>query len=220
MWRIELLGQIRAVGPGRVVSHFRTRQTAALLAYLALFADRAHSRDALADRFWPEADTSAARHRLSVALSSLRAALALPELPADDLLLASRDTVQLNPSLVTTDVADFHEAHERTYTFRLDDTPVEFVTYRLSAIADVPRAKFRPLAPDGRAVDAALKGRRPVDFGEDGRHEAGVFERELLPPGAALDGPLVVEEPTSTTLVHPGQRLTVDDFGFLHIREA
>jgi N-methylhydantoinase A len=131
-------------------------------------------------------------------------------------------TVPVDPerSTVPSLLADFHEAHERTYTFRLDDTPVEFVTYRLSAIADVPRAKFRPLAPDGRAVDAALKGRRPVDFGEDGRHEARVFERELLPPGAALDGPLVVEEPTSTTLVHPGQRLTVDAFGFLHIREA
>ena len=30
-------------------------------------------------------------------------------------------------------------------------------------------------------------------------------------------GPLVIEEPTTTTLVHPGQTLDVDDFGNLVI---
>ncbi|MGD9764804.1 MAG: hydantoinase/oxoprolinase family protein [Candidatus Binatia bacterium] len=117
-------------------------------------------------------------------------------------------------------LVDFHQAHERTYTFRLDDTPVELVTYRLSATADVARPKLRPLSMDGRSVAAALKGRRLVDFGEDSRREALIYARDLLPPGAELDGPLVVEEATSTTLVHPGQVLSVDAFGFLHIREA
>ena len=59
-----------------------------------------------------------------------------------------------------------------------------------------------------------------VDFSEDGRHEAAIYARDKLPAGALLDGPLIVEEATSTTLVHPGQMLRVDDFGFLHITNA
>ncbi len=126
----------------------------------------------------------------------------------------------LERTTVASLLVDFHAAHERTYTFRLDDTPVEFVTYRLSASADVPRPTLRPLPADGRSEAAALQGRRAVDFGEDGRREATVYARDLLPPGAELAGPLVIEEATSTTLVHPGQVLSVDAFGFLHIREA
>ncbi len=111
----------------------------------------------------------------------------------------------------------FHDAHEKTYTFRLDDTPVEFVTFRLTASANVARAEIKKLSVDSRSVTEAEKSARMVDFADDGRHEAKVYERAKLPPRAELKGPLIVEEATSTTLVHPGQMLSVDDFGFLHI---
>jgi N-methylhydantoinase A len=45
------------------------------------------------------------------------------------------------------------------------------------------------------------------------------YERERLPVGATLSGPLIVEEPAATTVVFPGQRLGVDEYGFLHIEE-
>jgi N-methylhydantoinase A len=112
---------------------------------------------------------------------------------------------------------DFHIAHERAYTFRLDDTPVEFVNFRLTATARVPRPTVKPLNGAGRSEAAATKGTRSVHFGEDGRHEARIFERDLLPPGFAAAGPLIVEEPSANTIVHPGQGLRVDELGFLHI---
>ncbi len=111
----------------------------------------------------------------------------------------------------------FHAAHERPYTFRLDDTPVEFVTFRLTATARVPRPTLAPIGTDGRSARAAQKGRRRVSFGEEGEREAAVYERDLLPPGFEARGPLIVEEPSANTLVHPGQRLSVDDYGFLRI---
>ncbi len=114
---------------------------------------------------------------------------------------------------------DFHAAHVRAYTFKLTDTPVEFVTFRLTATAAVPRPTVNPIGIDGRSADAARKGKRTADFGEDGPREAEVFERDLLPPGFTADGPLVVEEASSTATVHPGQRLRVDDLGFLRISE-
>jgi N-methylhydantoinase A len=128
--------------------------------------------------------------------------------------------VTFETATVESILADFHDAHEKTYTFRLDDTPVEFVTYRLAASASVPRHKLNKLSAEGRSLEAARQDSRMVDFPEDGRHEAAVYARDKLPAGTLLNGPLIVEEATSTTLVHPGQKLRVDDFGFLHITNA
>ncbi len=128
--------------------------------------------------------------------------------------------VELARATVESILVDFHDAHERTYTFRLSDTPVEFVNFRLKATARVPRPELKPLNGDGRSPEIAAKGERLVDFGEDGRHEAKVFERDLLPAGFTAPGPLIVEEPSSITLVHPDQSLAVDDLGFLRITEG
>ena len=112
---------------------------------------------------------------------------------------------------------DFHIAHERAYTFKLNDTPVEFVNFRLTATASVPRPTVKPLNGAGRSEAAAAKGTRSVHFGEDGRHEARIFERDLLPADFEADGPMVIEEPSANIIVHPGQHLRVDTLGFLHI---
>jgi len=114
----------------------------------------------------------------------------------------------------------FHAAHERAFTFRLDDTPVEFVHFHLTAEAQVLRPALKPLDGAGLDATAAHLGRRPVDFGEDGVQETEVYLRRLLPPGFTAAGPVLVEEASSTTMVLPGQVLRVDGFGFLRIAEA
>jgi len=128
--------------------------------------------------------------------------------------------VDLERATIESILRDFHDAHERTYTFRLMDTPVEFVTFRLTAIAQVPRPQLGRLTAAGRSAQAAREGNRVVEFAEEGTREAIVLERDLLPPDFTASGPLIVEEPSSTTLVHPGQQLRVDDLGFLHITET
>ena len=131
-------------------------------------------------------------------------------------------TVPVNIELATVEdiLRDFHDAHERVYTFRLPETPVEFVTFRLTAIERVPRPQLGRISAEGRSAQAARKGQRIVEFAEEGSHEAAVLERELLPPDFTAPGPLIIEEASSTTLVHPGQQLRVDDLGFLHITET
>jgi N-methylhydantoinase A len=42
-----------------------------------------------------------------------------------------------------------------------------------------------------------------------------IYDRNRLGAGAMIEGPAIVEEETSTTVVHPGQQLTVDEFGNL-----
>jgi N-methylhydantoinase A len=65
----------------------------------------------------------------------------------------------------------------------------------------------------------AAKGNRAVYFGNAFR-ETPLFDRATLPSGARIDGPAIVEEFGSTTVVFPGQYVEVDPHGILVIRSA
>src|SRR5205823_10422689 len=107
LWRIELLGGLRATCDDRVVTRFQTQKTGAVLAYLAYYCQRSHPREVLIELLWPESEPRAGRNKLSLALSSLRHQLEPPGIPAGAVILAHRAAVQLNPAAVSTDVAQF-----------------------------------------------------------------------------------------------------------------
>jgi N-methylhydantoinase A len=112
----------------------------------------------------------------------------------------------------------FHQLHEHAYTFRLE-SPVELVNFHLTALGQVEKPKITRLNKDEtRSVEEAFKGERQVMF-DDTFQATPTYERDRLPVGATLSGPLIVEEPAATTVVFPGQRLSVDEYGFLHIQE-
>ncbi|HET6172487.1 MAG TPA: hydantoinase/oxoprolinase family protein [Gaiellales bacterium] len=129
-----------------------------------------------------------------------------------------RVPVTTGPVSAATLHADFHELHRRKYTFDLEgDSPVELVTFHASAHGRAPREAALPAPSAAAGSTPAPKRPRVVDFDLDGTHETAVYERSDLPIGFNAPGPLVIEEPTTTTLVHPGQLLEVDDFGNLVI---
>jgi N-methylhydantoinase A len=115
-------------------------------------------------------------------------------------------------------LAAFHATHERAYTFRLDDAAVELVTFHLAAEIDAPRIGLTEMEPKGDAADALIGYRALHDSGPT-EARAPVYERERLPAGACLVGPALIEEPTTTTLVLQGQRVSVDSYGLLWIEE-
>ena len=105
-WRIEMFGGLRAQQGDQSVERFRRGKEAALLAYLAFFK-QSHTREQLADRFWPDTDADAGRASLRVALTSLRRRLEPPGTPRGSVLVADRTTVRLNPATFVTDVVQF-----------------------------------------------------------------------------------------------------------------
>jgi N-methylhydantoinase A len=109
----------------------------------------------------------------------------------------------------------FHELHDQLYTFRLT-SPIEFVNFRLTGFGTVRKPELRRILTNGR-VQSALKGTRDVHFDELGRQESAIYERSRLSAGAELDGPAVIEEPAASTVVFPGQKLRVDEYGNLII---
>ncbi|MGV3719406.1 MAG: AfsR/SARP family transcriptional regulator [Actinomycetota bacterium] len=110
LWRVELLGGLRAVAGSREVTRFQSRQTGYLLAYLAYFSHRAHPREELIEILWPECEPEMGRGRLNQAVYSLRRQLTVPGVSGSEVLQSDRETLRVSRAHCTTDVAELEAA--------------------------------------------------------------------------------------------------------------
>lgn len=113
----------------------------------------------------------------------------------------------------------FHEAYEREYTYRLD-APVEMVGIHLVASTEVGKLTMTSRPATGASADLALEGRRDVDYALEGIQSAAIYDGTKLEPGMTFTGPAIVEDPGTTTVVHPGNRVEIDGFGNIIIHLA
>lgn len=113
--------------------------------------------------------------------------------------------------------ADFHDVHRTRYGHATPGAPVEFVNLRLAAMGRIATAEGR----NGGAPDRAdpLLGTRTVVFDGEG-HETPVHMRDGLPPLSRHEGPVVIEEQSSTTVVPPGHVAALDEHGNIVITRA
>ncbi len=130
-WRIEFFGGLRAISDGREIVRFQTRKTGLLLAYLAYNLREDHSRDELMELFWPDSEWDRGSQSLSQALTSLRKQLEPPGVPLSTFLIAPRRFARLNPSSITTDVAEFLSLIESA---KSTDDPDEKLQLHLRAV--------------------------------------------------------------------------------------
>jgi N-methylhydantoinase A len=104
----------------------------------------------------------------------------------------------------------FHQTHDRVYAVRDDESPVECVNWK-------GRISIRPFDPPPspdpsdatHAPDAATT--RECYFGDGARVPTPIYRGADLTAGAAVTGPAIIEEPTTTIVVYPGMsaRLSV-----------
>ena len=115
-------------------------------------------------------------------------------------------------------LADFHAEHERAYGFAAPEEPVELVTLRLTAVGRIAKPRLRELPARSGDANAARRAVRRVWFAESGGFvDCPMYDRYRLPAGGVLEGPAIVEEMDSTTVIHPGFRGEVDRYGNLLI---
>jgi N-methylhydantoinase A len=116
-------------------------------------------------------------------------------------------------------IGAFHAAHLRTFGYNYaGQQKVELVNFCVSGFGLIERPALPKLAPRGGAMPPR-KSVVPVYF--DGAfRDTPAFDRAALPPGFQLDGPAIVQEFGSTTVVFPAQTLDVDPHGVLIIRPA
>ena len=155
-----------------------------------------------------------------------------------EITVAVQDREFSDPDLATL-VAAFREEHERVYGYA-PDAPVQLVTFRVTALARVTAppvagaggtrgdlgAAHRATRPVHSAelggfaerpvydqdLRAAHRATRQVHFGELGGFvECPIYDRERIPPGADLEGPAILEQMDTTTVVLPGQVARCDE---------
>jgi N-methylhydantoinase A len=107
----------------------------------------------------------------------------------------------------------FHRQHEAFYGYRIGGEVIQLVHFTVTAVGAVQKPALKPLPvlPPARPVVS-----RPVYFHEkEGFIACPVYRRADLGAGAAVEGPALIEEEDSTTLLHPGQELTAHTCGLI-----
>lgn len=113
----------------------------------------------------------------------------------------------------------FHDAHERVYGHAQRAQKVRFVAVRAVLSYKVANPKFGDTAR-GTPRDARKPDRRVLFDLSRGFEMTPVYDRHLLGPGISVQGPAILEQPDTTTLVYPGQVATVDAVGNVIIQKA
>ncbi len=112
----------------------------------------------------------------------------------------------------------FDEVHAVRYGTSAPAEPAELVSLRTTVSGLLRKPPMVRGAEGGSADPAPLETRR-IYFSETGDFvETPVYARAGLGSGATVEGPAVIEEEASTTLLLPGDSLGVDGFGNLRIR--
>ena len=109
----------------------------------------------------------------------------------------------------------FRARHDALYGFATDE-PWELVTVRMTLAA--PRRARPDLTRAGNGSDpTGPDSTKPCWFDTDGSRETPRYARDKLDAGTRLEGPAIVEDAWSTTVLPPGATLEVDTRGHLRI---
>jgi N-methylhydantoinase A len=104
----------------------------------------------------------------------------------------------------------FNQLHEQLYGFRMPGTASEIVNLRAVGSGAVPKPELPTGATGGADASAAVSEEHEIVF-EGERHPTKIYDRAALAPGHRFDGPAVVTEFDSTTVVLPGYEAQVDE---------
>jgi len=104
----------------------------------------------------------------------------------------------------------FDAEYARLFGLALDGYPVQVLNWRVLVSAPGAKVDLRGSSDGATSPEQAVKGRRSI-YLPDGRSfvDVPVYGRVHLTE-RSIDGPAVIEEAEATTLLWPGDRLTVD----------
>jgi N-methylhydantoinase A len=108
-------------------------------------------------------------------------------------------------------IEEFHRVHDRVFAVRDEGQAVECLNWRGRLIANVDPPSLEPARTD-HAVTIEPDRQRPAYFGGE-PVAANIYLGDQLAPGATIEGPAIIEEPTSTLVVYPGSTARVSSGG-------
>jgi len=108
----------------------------------------------------------------------------------------------------------FHKEHKKQYSFQLD-VDVELVNFHLVAEVEVDKPDFPTIDKTNRKVKDAIFSKQEVDFDDLGKHITPFYHRHLLEPEMIINGPAIIAEKATTTVVTPIHTVNIDNYGNL-----
>jgi N-methylhydantoinase A len=119
----------------------------------------------------------------------------------------------ISPAVIDRLALAFAATHQRLYGFVAEGEPIQLVTFRAEATGIVPKADLRPSPDAGPDPRPAQYGSRDIWLKEGGGFvPCPLYDRALLGVGNRIQGPAIVEQMDSTTLIPPGAVATVDPY--------
>jgi N-methylhydantoinase A len=110
-------------------------------------------------------------------------------------------------------VGRFHDQHLQQFTYNILDAPVEFLHWRLTAIGRSQQESAALTEPEligeAAAEKAFLGYQDAYSFSTKKLEATPIFDADALTVGAQLDGPAILQGPTTTILLNTGDHLTV-----------
>jgi N-methylhydantoinase A len=168
-----------------------------------------------------ESEGTASLQRMPVKLNNVRS------IRAADMRYQGQEhtvTVPLPPDLTARDARDnikqaFDDAYAQQFSHTASDQEVEFVTLRIAAVGVLHPPELTRLPEGGKtAVPDASRGSRKVLYaGASERVDAQVYDRRHLLAGNVIQGPALIDEHASTTVIGPHDELAVNRYGHLVI---
>ncbi|MEM8764038.1 MAG: hydantoinase/oxoprolinase family protein [Bacteroidota bacterium] len=96
--------------------------------------------------------------------------------------------------------ARFKKEYEFRYNRSIEGIDLEMVTWRVIVQGPIPEMTVHQFTESESGKDA-FKGNRQVYFEETGYLDCPVYDRYLLKPNEPFDGPAIIEETESTTVI-------------------
>ena len=112
--------------------------------------------------------------------------------------------------------SDFHDIHQREYSRRFEDSDIEIPNVRVRGIGIMPELGTPEIEPGEESPEAALRAERDAWFRVNGKLEAvptRYYDRTALKSGNRLQGPAILNQYDSTTVIPPGLEAHIDRFG-------
>ena len=107
----------------------------------------------------------------------------------------------------------FNAVYYSIFGYNDESQPIEAVNWRLRAYCPPPPLKLKKYVHQEGDFREAIKGRRKVFFPETkGFIDCTVYDRYKLFYGAVIEGPAIVEERESTTVILPEDSGLVDEY--------
>jgi len=125
----------------------------------------------------------------------------------------SECTITLPPGELDADkvVQAFYAGYDELYGRHLEGPPVQFVNFRVRAVAHDAHFELRKAKSETRAVKPTKK--RSAYFADGhGFVDTAIYQHDELFPGARFEGPAIVQSGEFSAVIGPGQTCSIDPY--------